>query len=152
MTASTRLEALIVPLISTRPQRLTRATIRHLRLTHARPTRACSIHDRKLYVLGWCVLMQLQSRPPAVDTATSQILPAMVVILHGLKRAYEGGTSGEVLGRRRGRMSGGGVTPEMEVETRLYLGDWYLPVSLTFDLFDLCSLPFRKPENCCDDF
>ncbi|XP_043239281.1 importin-7-like isoform X2 [Amphibalanus amphitrite] len=47
------------------------------------------IHDRKLYVLGWCVLMQLQSRPPAVDTATNQILPAMVVILHGLKRAYE---------------------------------------------------------------
>jgi len=47
------------------------------------------IHDRKLYVLGWCVLMRLQTKPAAITSATDRILPAMVVILNGLTRAYD---------------------------------------------------------------
>lgn len=47
------------------------------------------IHDRKLFVLGWCVLLRLQSRPAVVTSATGRIMPCMVNILSGLKRAYE---------------------------------------------------------------
>lgn len=48
------------------------------------------IHDRKLYVLGLCTLMQLgDGKPAVVGELASQILPSLMLIFDGLKRAYE---------------------------------------------------------------
>lgn len=49
------------------------------------------LHDRKLSVLGLCVLMSLQatSRPAAVNEISKDIVPSLCVLFKGLKRAYE---------------------------------------------------------------
>ena len=50
-----------------------------------------SIHDRKMFVLGFCALMDLpkEMRPQALLECSPQILPALLVLFSGLKRAYE---------------------------------------------------------------
>lgn len=49
------------------------------------------IHDRKMYVLGFCALMDLprEVRPQALLQCSPQILPALLTLFSGLKRAYE---------------------------------------------------------------
>lgn len=48
------------------------------------------IHDRKLYVLGLCTLMQLgDGKPPVLGELAAQLLPSLMLIFDGLKRAYE---------------------------------------------------------------
>ncbi|KAL9955530.1 hypothetical protein ACROYT_G036866 [Oculina patagonica] len=49
------------------------------------------IHDRKVFVLGFCALMDLpkEMRPQALLQCSPQILPALIVLFQGLKRAYE---------------------------------------------------------------
>ena len=51
----------------------------------------CSIHDRKMFVLGFCALMDLpkEIRPHSLLQCSGQILPALLVLFAGLKRAYE---------------------------------------------------------------
>jgi importin-7 len=46
------------------------------------------LHDRKLSVLGLCMLMQNPSRPIVVNECAPKILPALLVLFEGLKRAY----------------------------------------------------------------
>lgn len=47
------------------------------------------LHDRKLCVLGLCKLMQLgPERIPALRLCHDKLLPAMLVLFQGLKRAY----------------------------------------------------------------
>ncbi|XP_059474661.1 importin-7 isoform X2 [Neocloeon triangulifer] len=46
------------------------------------------LHDRKLSVLGLCMLMQNPVRPIAVNECAPKILPALLVLFEGLKRAY----------------------------------------------------------------
>jgi len=47
------------------------------------------LHDRKLAVLGICTLMQLgPERVPALEPATPKLLPALLTLFQGLKRAY----------------------------------------------------------------
>ncbi|KAF2344272.1 Armadillo-type fold, partial [Trinorchestia longiramus] len=47
------------------------------------------LHDRKLCVLGLCTLLQLgPTRVPALSQCYSKILPALLVLFQGLKRAY----------------------------------------------------------------
>lgn len=55
------------------------------------------IHDRKMFVLGFCALMDLpkQMRPQALLQCSPQILPALLVLFQGLKRAYENRGEGE---------------------------------------------------------
>jgi hypothetical protein len=49
----------------------------------------CSLHDRKLSVLGLCSLLSMtNTRPQEVSAAGNEILPSMLVIFQGLKRAY----------------------------------------------------------------
>ncbi|XP_015762265.1 PREDICTED: importin-7-like [Acropora digitifera] len=49
------------------------------------------IHDRKMYVLGFCALMDLprEVRPQPLLQCSPQILPALLTLFSGLKRAYE---------------------------------------------------------------
>lgn len=51
----------------------------------------CSIHDRKLSVLGLCRLltMPIDVRPQAVATYADQMLPNIILLLHALQHAYQ---------------------------------------------------------------
>uniref|UniRef100_A0A8C4PYI6 Importin 7 n=1 Tax=Eptatretus burgeri TaxID=7764 RepID=A0A8C4PYI6_EPTBU len=53
------------------------------------------IHDRKLCVLGLCVLMEMQQRPEPVTRAACQLVPALLLLLQGLRRAYASRSEGE---------------------------------------------------------
>ncbi|KAK7477196.1 hypothetical protein BaRGS_00031581 [Batillaria attramentaria] len=47
------------------------------------------LHDRKLSVLGLCSLLSMtNTRPQEVTSAASEILPSMLLLFQGLKRAY----------------------------------------------------------------
>lgn len=47
------------------------------------------IHDRKLYVLGLCTAMSLGSnKPPILNELAEKVLPSLLLIFEGLKRAY----------------------------------------------------------------
>lgn len=47
------------------------------------------LHDRKLCVLGLCTIISMgPSRPPAVDECSHQIIPSIILLFEGLKRAY----------------------------------------------------------------
>lgn len=47
------------------------------------------LHDRKLSVLGLCSLLTMtNSRPPELTSMASEMLPALLVLFQGLKRAY----------------------------------------------------------------
>lgn len=48
------------------------------------------IHDRKLYVLGLCRAMSLGTEKPYVlGEVSDDIIPKMLIIFDGLKRAYQ---------------------------------------------------------------
>lgn len=48
------------------------------------------LHDRKLCVLGLCTLISLPApRPPVLSECTDKILPSLILLFDGLKRAYE---------------------------------------------------------------
>lgn len=47
------------------------------------------IHDRKLCVLGLCTLISLgDGRPPVLSELSGRIIPALILLFDGLKRAY----------------------------------------------------------------
>ncbi|CAM9462061.1 importin-7-like [Lampetra fluviatilis] len=46
------------------------------------------LHDRKLSVLGLCSLLQLERRPEMVMAAAPRLLPSLLMLFQGLKRAY----------------------------------------------------------------
>lgn len=47
------------------------------------------LHDRKLCVLGLCTLISMgPARPAAVDECAQQIIPSLILLFDGLKRAY----------------------------------------------------------------
>ncbi|XP_069037868.1 importin-7 isoform X3 [Lepisosteus oculatus] len=46
------------------------------------------LHDRKMCVLGLCALMDLEQRPQVVNQVATQLLPAVILLFNGLKRAY----------------------------------------------------------------
>ncbi|KAJ9577132.1 hypothetical protein L9F63_006304, partial [Diploptera punctata] len=47
------------------------------------------LHDRKLCVLGLCTLLSSSGvRPAAVNECASQIIPSLILLFDGLKRAY----------------------------------------------------------------
>ncbi|VDN14264.1 unnamed protein product [Dibothriocephalus latus] len=48
------------------------------------------LHDRRVCVLGLCTLLSLrdEERPPAVNKLSTQYLPALLLLLNGLKDAY----------------------------------------------------------------
>jgi len=47
------------------------------------------LHDRKLCVLGLCTLLNSSTaRPVAVNECAAQIIPSMILLFDGLKRAY----------------------------------------------------------------
>ncbi|GFG30315.1 hypothetical protein Cfor_02128 [Coptotermes formosanus] len=49
------------------------------------------LHDRKLCVLGLCTLLNSSTaRPVAVNECAAQIIPSMILLFDGLKRAYVG--------------------------------------------------------------
>lgn len=47
------------------------------------------VHDRKMFVLGWCVLLSMPTRPEAVNRHLNRVLPILVTVLDSLKRAYQ---------------------------------------------------------------
>lgn len=48
------------------------------------------IHDRKLYVLGLCTLLSLgDGKPPVLNELAPKILPSLMLVFDGLKRAYQ---------------------------------------------------------------
>lgn len=48
------------------------------------------IHDRKLYVIGICTLMSLgDEKPQVLIELAPKILPSLMLVFDGLKRAYE---------------------------------------------------------------
>ncbi|XP_017479021.1 PREDICTED: importin-7 [Rhagoletis zephyria] len=48
------------------------------------------IHDRKLCVLGLCTLISLgDAKPPVLSEVAGKILPNLILLFDGLKRAYE---------------------------------------------------------------
>lgn len=47
------------------------------------------LHDRKLCVLGLCTLISMgPARPSAVNECAQQIIPSLILLFDGLKRAY----------------------------------------------------------------
>ncbi|XP_059833809.1 importin-8 isoform X4 [Hypanus sabinus] len=46
------------------------------------------LHDRKVCIIGLSTLMEMQNRPEAVDAVAAQILPSLLLLFLGLKRAY----------------------------------------------------------------
>lgn len=47
------------------------------------------MHDRKLCVFGLCTLISMgPSRPAAVNECSHQIIPSLILLFDGLKRAY----------------------------------------------------------------
>lgn len=46
------------------------------------------LHDRKVCVVGLCTLMVLSEKPPVLSECASQIIPSMILLFQGLKRAY----------------------------------------------------------------
>lgn len=47
------------------------------------------LHDRKLCVLGLCTLISMgPARPTAVNECVQQIIPSLILLFDGLKRAY----------------------------------------------------------------
>lgn len=46
------------------------------------------IHDRKLCVLGLCMLISLPNKPPALIEISPKIVPSLILLFDGLKRAY----------------------------------------------------------------
>ena len=47
------------------------------------------LHDRKLSVLGLCSLLSMtNTRPQEVSAAAGDMLPSMLILFQGLKRAY----------------------------------------------------------------
>lgn len=48
------------------------------------------IHDRKLCVLGLCTLISLgDAKPQVLSEVASKIVPSLILLFDGLKRAYE---------------------------------------------------------------
>lgn len=48
------------------------------------------IHDRKLYVIGLCTLLSLgDAKPPVLNELAPKILPSLMLVFDGLKRAYQ---------------------------------------------------------------
>ncbi|XP_031438551.1 importin-8 isoform X1 [Clupea harengus] len=46
------------------------------------------LHDRKMCIIGLSMLMELPSRPAAVDTVAGQIIPSILLLFLGLKHIY----------------------------------------------------------------
>ncbi|XP_066249928.1 importin-7 isoform X1 [Euwallacea similis] len=46
------------------------------------------IHDRKLCVLGLCTLIGMSQKPPALVEMASNVVPSLILLFDGLKRAY----------------------------------------------------------------
>jgi hypothetical protein len=48
------------------------------------------IHDRKLWVVGMCTLISLgNAKPQVLSEVSNDIIPSLILIFDGLKRAYE---------------------------------------------------------------
>lgn len=49
------------------------------------------LHDRKLCVLGLCQLLSMApTRPPVLNDLANVIIPSLILLFDGLKRAYVG--------------------------------------------------------------
>lgn len=49
------------------------------------------LHDRKLCVLGLCQLISMSpNRPPILNELANRIIPSLILLFDGLKRAYIG--------------------------------------------------------------
>ena len=46
------------------------------------------LHDRKVCILGLCALLQSPNRPQALQECSKEILPSLILLFDGLKRAY----------------------------------------------------------------
>jgi len=50
----------------------------------------CRLHDRKIFVLGLCTLLSMTgSRPQILSDEAPRLLPSLILVFKGLKRAYE---------------------------------------------------------------
>jgi len=50
----------------------------------------CRLHDRKMFVLGLCTLLSMTGdRPQVLTDEAHRILPSIILVFKGLKRAYE---------------------------------------------------------------
>lgn len=48
------------------------------------------VHDRKLWIVGMCTLITLGNlKPPVLSEVSNEIIPSLILIFDGLKRAYE---------------------------------------------------------------
>nr|XP_054761682.1 importin-7-like [Lytechinus pictus] len=47
------------------------------------------LHDRKMCVLGMCMLVSLPNRPAVVNELANEFLPSLLLLFKGLKRAYQ---------------------------------------------------------------
>ena len=48
------------------------------------------LHDRKIFVLGLCTLLSMTgSRPQILNDEAHRLLPSLILVFKGLKRAYE---------------------------------------------------------------
>lgn len=46
------------------------------------------LHDRKMCIIGLSVLMELPSRPAALERVAGQIIPSVLLLFLGLKHLY----------------------------------------------------------------
>ena len=50
----------------------------------------CRLHDRKIFVLGLCTLLSITgNRPQILNDEAHRLLPSLILVFKGLKRAYE---------------------------------------------------------------
>ncbi|VDL81059.1 unnamed protein product [Schistocephalus solidus] len=84
--------SIVLPILSTHnwPGTETPIIENFLRIWLENISRFTGLHDRRVCVLGLCTLLSLrdEERPPAVNKLSTQYLPALLLLLNGLKDAY----------------------------------------------------------------
>ncbi|KAL7062659.1 hypothetical protein AAHC03_043 [Spirometra sp. Aus1] len=84
--------SIVLPILSTHnwPGTETPIIENFLKIWLENISRFTGLHDRRVCVLGLCTLLSLgdDERPPAVNKFSTQYLPALLLLLNGLKDAY----------------------------------------------------------------
>jgi len=83
-----------------------------------------SLHDRKLCVLGLCTLLDSSTaRPVAVNECAAQIIPSMILLFDGLKRAYVGQLCSYICKRALWYLDSSDVAPSGHMNSFTFVQD-----------------------------
>merc|ERR1719351_517796 len=115
------------------------------------------LHDRKLCVLGLCQIMTMPTLP-GIEEFAPRILPSLILLFDGLKRAYEAQNGAEYLEKLEKSIhnkSNGGLTIEASIEDDSDEEDD--SDDEDYDGYDETSLesyttPLDEEDTCVDEY